>query len=199
MLRLVLVFYVALLFSGCATSSRSYKVKKQTPETATVVGTIKVLVNGSQKALTDSAMGACELRLNNDGKRIKYKLFKSGKFILNAKPGTLILHSIKCSTGIFSESSHVFYSVVPASVLEKGKINYIGDVTINWKLGKSKVSWGELLLTRGSTGVHRYGPLDMKVEKSHETLGQFLKKYPDMNDQEKTVKLIKFLDGSKVY
>jgi hypothetical protein len=195
--KAVVTLAFLFLFSACAISSKDYASSKHNSETATVVGKVIVLVNASQEDLQESARGICELTIVNGRQETKYMIEKEGSLYLNAKPGVFYFKKLNCFAGRFSESSHIFYSDRPASVLLGGKINYVGDLTINWKLGETKVDWAEFLLSQTNLGVHRFGPIDMQVVSSEKTLKTFLLEFPELEKEKSVDRFIQFIDVSK--
>jgi hypothetical protein len=192
---LVLFLFLALLTS-CATTSTDLKRNYEYPEATIVVGKINVLVNGSDEDIAETLAGKCHLTILNESEAHKYRLDKSGEFYLVANSGTFIIRSLKCGTGIFSDSSHLFHPQFPATVLEKGSINYVGDLTINWKLGDSEFSLARFLGESG-TVLNRYGGLDIGIQNNNKTLQAFLKSHYGVEKKAQVTKLFKVIDSSK--
>lgn len=187
----------SLILSACATTKKDYSSLKQSPETATVVGKVTVLVNGSQDDLQETGLGICELTVTNEGEDTKYKIEKEGSLYLNAKPGVFYFKKLMCFTGIFSDSSYIFYANLPTSVLEKGKINYIGDVVVNWNLGDTKVNWGEFFLSHENP-IHRYGLIDVQIASTEKTLSSFLAENPALKKEDSVTSQLKFIDTTQL-
>ncbi|MCB9024724.1 MAG: hypothetical protein H6625_00270 [Bdellovibrionaceae bacterium] len=187
---LVLVFFV----SGCATTKSDFTVKSDdSSKSAHVVGKVTVLDNGKPRSPNWS--DPCKLYINGLSKSDAYKLDQSGEFFMSVKPGAFTIRKIECHSGL-SESTFVFYPVIPSSVLEPNSVNYIGDITVNWELGGTKFDWSSLL-TIGDNGFHRYGPIDLVVEKSDKTKNSFFSQFPKAKAMSYVERPIQLIDVQK--
>ena len=81
--------------------------------------------------------------------------------------------------------------------MSKGKVNYIGDIIINWNLGKATVDWGEFFLSHGNA-FHRYGLIDIAVTSNDKTLNSFFAENPSLKKEDSVNSQIKFIDTTKL-
>lgn len=103
--------------------------------------------------------------------------------------------NFECSLGI-SEANFIFYPEIPATILEKDSVNYIGDITFDWELSDINFSFANLLvaplLLGDGSSFHRYGPLNIVVNNNEDTKSLFYSQFPEtkkLTYHEKLMKL----------
>ncbi len=185
------------LVTSCITTSGDLTGKDYAEGDTFAVGKVEVFINGSKDDIHEILGGGCLLTIENEGKTQQYRLEKSGELYMKVNPGVFYFKYIKCPTGFFSDSSQLFYPKLPASVLERGQVNYVGDLAINWNLGDSELNLGRSL-SEFNIILNRYGPIELAIKNNQgETMKAFFSSHQKLTEKKEVARLIKIIDAAE--